>query len=591
MASKEIRTALKIAHEYRGCIALYLCVLVAATVSEGLGLGMLLPGLQALEGEGADNVFSRYARGVFSFLGLEYTFVNLILFFAAATLVKFALVSLSIYMARALSARITYDLRERSFQNVMDLPLAFFYRQKPGNLVATQNITARNAGMVFEYGTTVISAAFFLVLYVCINALISLKLTLLLFGLFGVSYFFSLARFRIGFEKGGEIKKSIDEINSYLFDVLSGVKTVKEFENVSYHAREYGRLIERFRQITMEMVVNRIIASLFQEPLLFVLTVVGIVMAVKVLHIPFVTLAVFLLVFVQIMPKVKLLNAQWLAFNENLPHLAKVQELAERGGKEYLPRGGVRLDAFRKEIRFEEVSFAYPEAGEESLAEVTAVLERGTTTGLVGASGGGKTTFVDLLLRLHDPTRGRIRVDGNDLRDILPSDWGRLIGVVEQDPHLFNDTILNNIRYGKIDATEEEVVRAAKTAYAEEFISKLPNGYQTVVGNRGFKLSGGQRQRLALARALVRSPEILVLDEATSALDSEFEQLIQSAIGRHRGQMTILIVAHRLSTMSDVDQILVIERGRIVESGTHGDLMGQQGRYRTLVKLQSRPDA
>ena len=205
----------------------------------------------------------------------------------------------------------------------------------------------------------------------------------------------------------------------------------------------------------------------------------------------------------------------------------------------------------------------------------------------MGSSGSGKTTFVDLFLRLHDPTQGAVYVDDVDLRDVSVSEWRSLIGVVEQDPYLFHDTVYNNIRYGNLEAGEAQVRKAAETAYAHEYIRELPEGYQTIVGNRGFKLSGGQKQRLALARALVRSPRILVLDEATSSLDSGFERLIQTAVRNLSGRMTILIVAHRLSTIKDADKILVLEGGRIVEEGDHLALMRRGGRYRKFVELQS----
>ena len=205
----------------------------------------------------------------------------------------------------------------------------------------------------------------------------------------------------------------------------------------------------------------------------------------------------------------------------------------------------------------------------------------------MGSSGSGKTTFVDLFLRLHDPTQGVIYVDDVDLKDVSASEWRSRIGVVEQDPYLFNDTVYNNIRYGNLSADEGEVRKAAEIAYAHEYITELPEGYRTIIGNRGVKLSGGQKQRLALARALVRSPRILVLDEATSSLDSGFERLIQEAVRNLSGRMTILIVAHRLSTIRNADKILVLESGRIVEEGDHPALMRMEGRYRKFVELQS----
>jgi len=195
---------------------------------------------------------------------------------------------------------------------------------------------------------------------------------------------------------------------------------------------------------------------------------------------------------------------------------------------------------------------------------------------------------VDLIVRHNDPTKGAITVDGIDLREIKTQDWHGLISVVDQDPYLFNDTIFNNIQYGNLDASEDDVVRAAKMAYAHDFVVKLPKQYNTIVGNRGIKLSGGQKQRISLARALVRNPEILILDEATSALDSESERLIQKSLESLEKKKTIIVIAHRLSTITRADKILVVENGKIIEEGTQIELSEKNGRFKQLLSLQYR---
>ena len=295
----------------------------------------------------------------------------------------------------------------------------------------------------------------------------------------------------------------------------------------------------------------------------------------------------FLAIFLQVLPKLKLIGNYWLIVSEFAPHLARVLEYTEGECQEFLPEGTISFGSLRKGVRFENVSFAYPGAQGDALSGINASIEKDATTAIVGSSGSGKTTFVNLFLRLHDPAQGVILVDDVDLRQLSAKEWRSRIGVVEQDPYLFNDTIHNNIRYGNLSVDEAQVQKAAEIAYAHEFIIGLPEGYGTIIGNRGFKLSGGQKQRLALARALVRSPRILVLDEATSSLDSGFEHLIQEAVGNLGGRMTILIVAHRLSTIRDADKILVLEGGRIVEEGDHPALMRMQGLYKKFVELQS----
>jgi subfamily B ATP-binding cassette protein MsbA len=243
------------------------------------------------------------------------------------------------------------------------------------------------------------------------------------------------------------------------------------------------------------------------------------------------------------------------------------------------------LPAFSRGVSFENVSFSY---GQNTvLNSVSFTAEKGKMLALVGPSGGGKSTIVDLMVRFYDPESGVIRVDGEDIRNLRIYDLRNLFGMVNQDTILFNDTIFNNIAFGNKSATQDQVERAAKVANAHNFIMESENGYQTRIGDRGSKLSGGQRQRISIARAILKDPAILILDEATSALDTESEKLVQDAISNLMIGRTSVVIAHRLSTIQNADQILVLEKGRIVETGTHQSLYNQGGLYKKLVDLQS----
>ena len=236
-------------------------------------------------------------------------------------------------------------------------------------------------------------------------------------------------------------------------------------------------------------------------------------------------------------------------------------------------------------IRFEHVTFGYDPA-EPVLRDIDFEARAGEVIALVGPSGGGKTTMVDLLARFYDPTEGRITIDGVDLRDFSTRSLRSRFGIVTQETVLFHDTVRANIAYGLPDATQEQIERAARAAYAADFIAQLPEGYDTVLGERGTRLSGGQRQRIAIARAILRDPPILVFDEATSALDSESEKLVQLAIGELLHGRTVFVIAHRLSTVRDADRILVLKNGHIVESGRHAELVERDGTYRQLYDMQ-----
>jgi len=249
----------------------------------------------------------------------------------------------------------------------------------------------------------------------------------------------------------------------------------------------------------------------------------------------------------------------------------------------------IAKEDFTGQLSFQRVGFHYPNTDVHALQDFSLEVQPGQTVALVGPSGAGKTTLCNLIARFYDPTSGQILLDGRDLRDIEVESYRRLIGIVEQDVFLFDGTVTQNIRYGGRDATEEDVREAAEAANAMEFIEKLPDGFDTLIGERGVKLSGGQRQRLAIARAILADPSILILDEATSNLDTASERLIQSSLTLLTQNRTCFVIAHRLSTITHADLIVVLEGGRIVESGTHQSLLTTGGKYQEMVQLQTRP--
>jgi subfamily B ATP-binding cassette protein MsbA len=251
------------------------------------------------------------------------------------------------------------------------------------------------------------------------------------------------------------------------------------------------------------------------------------------------------------------------------------------------PADGLVLDGFEDDIHYEDVRFSY-ETGDEVLRGIDLSIHRGEVIAIVGPSGAGKSTLLDLLPRFYDPTGGRVTIDGHDLREVDTASLRRILGIVTQETILFNDTVRSNIAYGLDGADEEAVVEAARAANAHDFISAMPNGYDTQIGERGVMLSGGERQRIAIARAILKNPPILILDEATSSLDTESERLVQGAIEHLLKGRTVLVIAHRLSTVSNADRIVVIERGAVRETGTHQDLMERGGLYRHLYDMQFR---
>ncbi len=293
----------------------------------------------------------------------------------------------------------------------------------------------------------------------------------------------------------------------------------------------------------------------------------------------------YILIFSQIIPPAKSLTTSYYHIQKGSAAAERIYEILDTENEITDVENPKHIKLLNNTIEFKNLSFKYENA--EVLSNINFSIGKGKMVALVGHSGGGKSTLADLLARFYDIQSGEILIDNNNIKEIALADLRSLMGIVSQESILFNDTIYNNIRLGKIDAPEEEVIAAAKVANAHHFILETENGYQTNIGDRGNKLSGGQKQRLSIARAILKNPEILILDEATSSLDTESEKLVQEALENLMHSRTSLVIAHRLSTIKKADEIIVLERGKIIERGTHQQLIAQNGHYRKLSDLQS----
>jgi subfamily B ATP-binding cassette protein MsbA len=493
------------------------------------------------------------------------------------------------YLVVRLEQAVTRDLRNHAYAHVLDLDMRFFNKTRAGQIIARLTSDADQLRLLLtknliKFATQVLQVV--VTIYLLLDT--SVSLTLLAVVVLP-AMILSWTRFRKRLRRGD--RKVLDlggEVASHLQETVMGVRQVKAAAAEAFEVERFQRLTWQFMKATVRNERLRAIAA----PITEMIGATGIVLllwfgARQVMRgdmsaaafIGFLGLAL------------KLYGpARWLSRFQSLvqPGLAAAERIFEfmDAPVDVKDQPGARnFEGVRKVVRFENVSFAY-EHDVKVLDRVSFDVPVGSILALVGPSGAGKTTIVDLLARFYDPTSGRITVDGVDIREFRIRSLRERMGVVAQDTVLFHDTVRANIAYGLKDVSQSDIEQAAQAAHAHDFIKQLPNGYQTVLGERGTRLSGGQRQRLAIARAILRDPSILILDEATSALDTESERLVQEATDQLLAGRTVFVIAHRLSTVRHADQILVVREGRIVEQGRHDELLLLGGAYRRLYDLQ-----
>jgi subfamily B ATP-binding cassette protein MsbA len=496
---------------------------------------------------------------------------------------------LSGYAVSYVGERVVLDLRAAMFHKLLTLPTAFFDERPKGGMVAT---VAFNVTQVTQSATTVLTTLVRDVLSIAglMGWLFWLnwKLTMVTVVLAPISlWIFRLASKRLRYTSR-EMQRNIGDITHVLEESVGAHKLVKVFDGQAYEIGRFGQAIQRARQFAMKQTV----VSNAHGPILQLLAAVALAVIVYYATLQASADETTVGGFVSYMVAMLMLSAPMKRLSSVVPQLQRGLAAAEAvfdvlDQDSERDSGSLALTRARGEIRFEGVGLVYPGKQEPALSGIDLAVHAGENVALVGASGSGKTSLVNLLPRFYCPSSGRILLDGTPLEDIRLADLRANIALVSQDVTLFNDTVAANIAYGRLaSATPEAIRRAAAAANALEFIAAMPQGFDTLVGENGVKLSGGQRQRIAIARALLKDAPILILDEATSALDTESERHVQAALENLMHGRTTLVIAHRLSTIEGADRIVVMEWGRIVEIGSHAQLIARDGVYARLYRLQ-----
>ena len=534
--------------------------------------------------------FNYYLSSVVQNQGEAQALLLVSLLVVSAVFFKTGFWYLANFFMAPLRNNVIRDIRNNIFRKILQLPLAFYSEERKGDIISrmtgdVQEIEVsivRSLNVVFKEPITIIVYLISLLVW-------SPQLTLFVFVLLPIS---GLIIGQVGKnlrKKSLEGQIKMGAMLSIIEETLSGLRIVKAFNSEEKVNKRFTDVNESYTNILTKMWRRQYLASPLSELLGSIVIVIimwygGSLVLEHQTDISSSDFMVYLLIFSQIINPAKAFSTAYYSIRKGMASVDRIDIIlqAENTIKEKsVPE---HISEFKESIEYKNVTFSYTET--DVLKNINVKLTKGETIALVGQSGSGKSTFVDLLPRFYDVPEGEILVDGISVKNYKTSELRNLMGIVNQDPILFNDTIYNNIAFGVENATEENIIAAAKVANAHDFIMETTEGYETNIGDRGSKLSGGQRQRLSIARAVLKNPPIMILDEATSALDSESEKLVQDALNNLMKNRTSIVIAHRLSTVHHVDEILVLHEGKIVERGKHEELIQLDGVYKKLNDLQ-----
>ena len=538
------------------------------------------------------NNFYFYVSQMIEKFGGSTALLLLGLIFAGMTVLKTGCYFASSAVMIPLRTGIVRDIRTMVYNKLLSLPMGFFSKQKKGDIIA------RMSGDVTEIEVSIVSSLDMLIknpiLIICyFTALIYLSWELTLFTVTVVPAM-AWGMSAIGKKlkrRSLEAQEKWSDTMAQLDETLGGLRVIKAFIAEDKMKERFTKTADEYRKASARVALRQASAHPVSELLgsimiMIVLWFGGTLILSNNAPIDASTFIFYMTILYSVLAPLKEFSKASYNIPKGLASMERVDKIMNAVNDIKEPAAPERLEGFNDKIEFKGVCFSYEE-GREVLSDISLTVPKGKTIALVGQSGSGKSTLVDLIPRYYDASAGFITLDGKDIRNFRVKDLRSLIGNVNQEAILFNDTIFNNIAFGVEGATMEQVVAAAKIANAHEFIMEKEEGYQTNIGDRGGKLSGGQRQRISIARAILKNPPILILDEATSALDTESEKIVQEALDRLTSSRTTIAIAHRLSTIRNADEICVMHEGRIVERGRHEDLIALDGYYRKLHDMQA----
>ncbi|AFY54850.1 ABC-type multidrug transport system, ATPase and permease component [Rivularia sp. PCC 7116] len=565
-----------------------------ASLLEGITLSLAIPLIQSLVNGGVatrgadDSSVIQILIGFFNQFPPEDQLVAIVVSLLVLVVAKGVFRFLADFSLRTLMIKVGRNLRSICIDRFLNLGLTYYSKVKGGDLLSYVNEQAQrceqltlHVGSLFSESLIVFS---FLVLLCSISWKLTLIATFMLF-IIAVSLKSIVANVKT---EGKTVSNSIEEFSSSVFELISGIRVIKAYTAERFESEKIEKILQRRFKAEQRAYAGHAAVHPISDSCGMVVLISLIFLGTRVLSDGMVLplLLTFLLVLLRTFPRINRLNMLRTSLATFGESFQTIQNFLVQTRQPSLIDGNRIFEGLRGQICFESVIFSYVQSNQPVLNQVDLRIPKGKVVALVGESGSGKSTLADLLLRFYDPQEGCVTVDGLDVREFKLESLRQRIAIVNQETFLFNESVIENIRYGNPNASDAEVIEAARQAYAEDFIKKLPQGFETNLGDRGVRLSGGQRQRLAIARAIVRNPEILILDEATSALDSTSEKLVQQALDKVSQNRTVIVIAHRLSTIHQADRIVVMKQGEVIEQGTHEELMSLAGYYRQLNQDQ-----
>ncbi len=542
--------------------------------------------------EAVSHNFNYYMSQVVIQYGKSAALAYVSIFVVVAVMLKTGFLYAAKLVMPPLYSGVIYDIRNDLFDKILNLPISYYSEERKGDIISRMTgdmhvieaSVIRSLDVVFKEPVTILIYLITLIILspqLTLFVLIMLPVTALLIGGVGKNLRKSSTK----------AQDNLGELIALLEEALGGLKIIKSFNAEKKVYKRFWDINSNYRRWVIKLLRRNDLASPLSEFLgtavvVFVLYYGGsmVINGEDNVLSPGALIS-FIVIFSQILNPAKSFSTAYYNIQKGMASIIRIEKILDAKSNIIEKEDAQIVQGFSEAIRYENVSFKYVD--DLVLKNVSLEIPKGSTLALVGQSGSGKSTMADLLPRFYDVTEGRITLDGKDIRDCKIDSLRSVMGIVNQESILFNDTIFNNIAFGVASATEEQVIEAAKIANAHDFIMETPNGYQTNIGDRGGKLSGGQRQRLSIARAILANPPIMILDEATSALDTESEKIVQESLHNLMKNRTSLIIAHRLSTIMHADKICVMQEGVIVEEGSHEELIALDGYYKKLHDTQT----